>query len=186
MRYKAGLETRDKILQATGALIAETGLEGTTIKAICGRAGVLPGSFYNIFDSKEQAIITVVREAINAVDPDPEHLGTDTLDDLVDAYIRFTVEQEDLARVYVRMAVSGTKDNSELRGRMLRHHEGRVSRFAAAIGRQHPELADGEARQRAETLVSSLNGIAIHRVLDPAFDVALHARSLVNMTLAPV
>ena len=86
MRYKAGLETRDKILQATRSLIAEVGLEGTTIKAICDRAGVLPGSFYNLFDSKEQVIITVVREAIDAVDPDPEHLGTDTVADLVDAY----------------------------------------------------------------------------------------------------
>lgn len=186
MRYKAGLETRDKILLATRSLIAEVGLEGTTIKAICEQAGVLPGSFYNLFDSKEQVIITVVREAIDAVDPDPEHLGTDTLADLVDAYIRFTVEQADLARVYVRIAVSGTRDNSDLRGRMLRHHDGRVSRFAAAIEREHPELNDGNATQRAETLVSSLNGIAVHRILDPEFDVALHARSLVQMTLAPV
>ena len=185
MRYKAGLETRDRILQATRALIAEGGLEGTTIKAICDRAGVLPGSFYNLFDSKEEVIITVVREAIEAVDPDPEHLGNDTLDDLVGAYIRFTVETGDLARVYVRIAVSGTKDNSELRGRMLRHHDGRVSRFAAAIEREHPELDSNSAKQRAETLVSSLNGIAIHRVLDPTFDVALHARSLVSMTLSP-
>jgi len=186
MRYKAGLETRDKILQATRSLIAEVGLEGTTIKAICDRAGVLPGSFYNLFDSKEQVIITVVREAIDAVDPDPEHLGTDTLADLVEAYIRFTVEQGDLARVYVRIAVSGTRDNSDLRGRMLRHHDGRVSRFAAAIAREHPELDLAQATQRAETLVSSLNGIAVHRILDPEFDVALHSRALVHMALAPV
>ena len=185
MRYKAGLATRDKILLATRSLIADVGLEGTTIKAICEEAGVLPGSFYNLFDSKEEVIITVVREAIDAVDPDPEHLGTDTLAELVDAYIEFTIEQADLARVYVRIAVSGTRDNSDLRGRMLRHHDGRVSRFAAAIAREHPELNDGHATQRAETLVSSLNGIAVHRILDPEFDVALHARSLVQMTLAP-
>jgi AcrR family transcriptional regulator len=184
MRYKAGRETRDKILSATRSLIAKVGLEGTTIKAICEAAGVLPGSFYNLFDSKEQVIITVVRQAIDAVDPDPEHLGTDTLADLVDAYIEFIVEQGDLARVYVRIAVSGTKDNSDLRGRMLRHHDGRVSRFAEAIAREHPELSDALATQRAETLVSSLNGIAVHRVLDADFDVALHARSLVHMTLS--
>ncbi|MGB7860844.1 MAG: hypothetical protein WBM90_10135, partial [Acidimicrobiia bacterium] len=130
-------------------------------------------------------IITVVREAIDAVDPDPDHRGTDTLSDLVDAYIRFIVEQDDLARVYVRIAVSGTNENSELRGRMLRHHDGRVSRFAAAILREHPGMAEGEASQRAETLVSALNGIAVHRVLDPTFDVSLHARSLVSMTVTP-
>ena len=125
MHYKAGLQTRDKILDATRRLIAEAGLEGTTIKAICDRAGVLPGSFYNLFDSKEQAIVTVVREAIEAVDPDPEHLGKDTLTALVDAYIVFMTEQADLAGVYIAIAVSGSRNNPDLRGRFLRHHEGR-------------------------------------------------------------
>lgn len=71
MRYRRGIEARERILNATRSLIADVGLEGTTIKAICSRAEVLPGSFYNLFDSKEQAILTVVREAIDAVDPDP-------------------------------------------------------------------------------------------------------------------
>ena len=87
MRYKAGLETRDRILEATRGLIAEEGLEGTTIKAICDRAGVLPGSFYNLFSSKEEAILSVVRDAIDAVDPDPSHEGPDDIDALVDAYV---------------------------------------------------------------------------------------------------
>ena len=181
MRYKAGLETRDRILEATRSLIADAGLEGTTIKAICDSAGVLPGSFYNLFDSKEQAIITVVREAIDAVDPDPEQQGTDTLDELVEAYLSFVVSQPDLARVYVRIAVSGTRDNSDLRGRMLRHHEGRVARFADAIGREHPNLGSELSAERAETLVTSLNGMVIHKVLDPDFDVARQARSLTQL-----
>lgn len=173
-------------MDATGGLIAEVGLEGTTIKAICERAGVLAGSFYNLFDSKEQAIMAVVREAIDAVDPDPDHLDTDTLADLVDAYVRFTVKEGDLARVYVRIAFSSSRNDSELRGRMLRHHEGRVTRFAEAIAREQPNLTIAEATQRAETLVSALNGVAIHRILDSTFDVALHANSLLNSVTTSV
>ena len=186
MRYKAGLQTRDKIIEATRGLIAENGLEGTTIKAICERAGVLPGSFYNLFDSKEQAVLTVVRDAIDAVDPDPRHQGPDSLRDLVDAYVRFVTEQSELARVYIGIAVSGSRANPELRGRVVRHHEGRVARFAAAIGSEHPEMSAVDASRRAETLVTALNGIALHRVLDPDFDVATHARSLLTdiLTLA--
>lgn len=184
VRYKAGIETRDKILAATRKLIATEGLDGTTIKAICEVAGVLPGSFYNLFDTKEQAIITVVRQAIDAIDPDPEHLGTDTLSDLVEAYIRFVTEQDDLARVYIRIAVSGTVP--EIRGRIMRHHEGRVARFAGAISREHPDLSEAEALRRSETLVSSLNGITLHRVLDPGFDAAVHARALLSDALAGV
>jgi AcrR family transcriptional regulator len=187
MRYKAGLETRDKILEATRTLIADSGLEGITIKAICDNAGVLPGSFYNLFDSKEQVVITVVREAIDAIDPDPDHVGaTDTLSDLVDAYIRFVTEQSDLASVYIAIAVSGQRNNEDIRGRFIRHHEMRVTRFAAAIEREHPGIAPTEKTRRAETLVSALNGITLHGVLDPNFEVARHARALLNGALLPI
>lgn len=183
MRYKAGLETRDKILESTRAQIAELGLEGTTIKTICDAAGVLPGSFYNLFDSKEQAILTAVRAAIDAVDPDPEHEGKDTLDDLINAYLRFVEEQSDLARVYIRIAVAATRNSPELRGRILRHHEGRVQRFAAAMQRERKDLADDEARNRAEALVSALNGLTLHYTIDPGFDVAHFARLLKKVAI---
>lgn len=184
MRYKAGLQTRERIIEATRSLIADAGLEATTIKAICERAGVLPGSFYNLFDSKEQVVITVVREAIDAVDPDPDHRGPDRISELVDAYLRFITEQSELARVYIGIAVSGSRNNPELRGRVIRHHEGRVARFAAALEGEQPLFPSAEALRRAETLVTALNGIALHRVLDPEFDVAIHAKSLVNDALA--
>jgi AcrR family transcriptional regulator len=184
MRYKAGLETRDRILDATRTLIAKTGLDGTTIKAICDEAGVLPGSFYNLFDSKEQAILSVVRQSIDAVDPDPDHKGPDSLLDLIEAYIRFVTGERDLAKVYVRIAVAGSGNNAEIQGRMMRHHEGRVSRFTAAIALEHPEMRPEEAARRAETLVISLNGITLHQIVDPHFDVATHARGLLNDALA--
>ena len=186
MRYKAGLETRDRILAATRRLIARDGMDATTIKAICHEAGVLPGSFYNLFDSKEQATLTVVREAIEAVDPDPNHTGPDSLADLVEAYIRFIVEESDLARVYIRLAVSGGANNEDIRGRAIRHHQARVDRFTTAISNEHAALSESEAERLAETLVTSLNGMSLHRVLDPSFDVAVHARDLLANTLAGV
>jgi len=184
MRYKAGLETRDRILESTRAQIAELGLEGTTIKTICDAAGVLPGSFYNLFDSKEQAILTAVRVAIDAVDPDPERAGTDTLDDLVNAYIRFVNEQDDLARVYIRIAVAAGRANPELKGRVLRHHEGRVKRFSEALQRERPDLTLEEADNRAEALVSALNGVTLHRTIDTEFDVGHFAHILKRVATA--
>ena len=184
MRYKAGLETRDRILESTRAQIAELGLEGTTIKTICDAAGVLPGSFYNLFDSKEQAILSAVRVAIDAVDPDPEHSGTDTLDDLVNAYVRFVNEQGDLARVYIRIAVAAGRANPELKGRVLRHHEGRVKRFSEALQRERPDLTADEADNRAEALVSALNGVTLHRTIDTEFDVEHFAHILKRVATA--
>ncbi len=182
MRYKAGLETRDRILEATRNQISESGLEGTTIKTICESAGVLPGSFYNLFDSKEQAILTAVRTAIDAVDPDPEHEGKDTLEDLINAYIRFVEEQGDLARVYIRIAVAAGQNSPELTGRILRHHEGRVKRFTDALLREKPGLDPEVAEFRAEALVSALNGVTLHRSIDASFEVGQYARLLLGVT----
>jgi AcrR family transcriptional regulator len=186
MRYKAGIETRDRILEATRNLIATEGMDGTTIKAICDQAGVLPGSFYNLFDSKEQVILTVVRQAIDAIDPDPNHKGPDSLADLVEAYVGFVLGQGELARVYIRLAVSGGVNNKEIEGRIMRHHQARVARFKTAVEQGHPSLSDSDAERLAETLVTSLNGMTLHRVLDPTFDIALHARGLLANTLAGV
>jgi AcrR family transcriptional regulator len=177
-RYRAGIETRRRILDATRVLLADVGLEGTTLKAICDRAGVRAGSFYNLFDTKEEAILTVVREAIEAVDPDPEHEGRDTVAELVEAYISFIEGQPILARVYIQIAVGGANTTDHLSGRVLRHHRRRSERFTAAMRRDHPEFTPDEARHRAILLVSTLNGLALSRVVDPSFDLAAHAKAL--------
>ncbi len=178
MRYRSGLETRHKILDATRQLLAEVGLDGTTIKAICDRAGVRAGSFYNLFDSKEEAILTAVREAITAVDPDPAGLGQETIGDLIEAYVRFVTREPVLARVYLRIAVGGGMSDSAIAERVLRHHQARVERFRDALLREDEGLTKEAAELAAEATLASLNGYAIHSILDPSFDFARHAERL--------
>jgi AcrR family transcriptional regulator len=178
VRYRAGLETQEKILSATRSLLAEVGLEGITLKGICERAGVLPGSFYNLFETKEEAVVTVVRQALEAVDPDPNRRGRDTVEDLVEAYIRFIAGEPVLARIYVQLAVAGSADDHRLRGRILRHHANRLDRFTDGLCRSRPGLASAEARRKAEFLLAALQGLTIWNVLDPGFDFAAHARDL--------
>ncbi len=173
-RYQVGIRTETKILEATRELLAEGGLDAVTLKAICDRAGVQAGSFYNIFTSKEQAIMQVTKEAIQAVDPDPEASGTETLDDLVDAYIRFVTDQSNLARVYLQIAVSSSSDDSVAR-RFLRHHVRRVERFADALERETDASISGETTEKAEVLLGALDGLAFRWVLDRSFDFARHA-----------
>ncbi len=179
VRYQVGIRTERKILEATRKLLAEGGLDAATLKAICDRAGVQAGSFYNIFPSKEQAILQVAREAIQAVDPDPELSGTETLDDLVDAYIRFITDQSDLARVYLQVAVSGSNDDSVVR-RFLRHHVRRVERFADAMVRESLAATPEEAIAKAEVLLGALDGLSFRWVLDRSFDFTRHARFAVS------
>ena len=177
MRYRVGLETKDRILEATRLLVGENGLEGTTIKSICERAGILPGSFYNLFDSKEEVVLAVVREAIQAVEPDPQ--APADIHSLVDAYVRFFEEEGDLARVYLEVAVTRAIRDEQLRGRVTRHHQRRVERFRealAAIGSEQPT-------EMAELLLATLNGLGLRRLLDPEFDLRRQAGLL--LTLRP-
>lgn len=175
MRYRVGLETRGKILAATRDLIGESGLEGATIKAICERAGVLAGSFYNLFATKDEAILAVVREAIEMVEPDPKESAD--VKALVDAYVRFIEEQEAVARIYVMVALGRAVREEDLRTRVLRHHERRVARFEAAM------RAAGvpDPAEMAELMVAALNGLALHRLLDPGFDLRGQAQRLLTL-----
>ncbi len=169
-RYQVGVQTEAKIVEATRSLLAEGGMEAATLKAICDRAEVRSGSYYNLFDSKEEAIIRVVRESIRAVDPDPQHEGTDTVDDLVDAYIRFFVEEPKMARVYVMAAVTGDSPGNGARKRFLRHHQRRVERFGEAMQRGDTSLTPEESATSAELLLASLDGLAFRWALDRDFD----------------
>jgi len=180
MRYKSGLQTRQRILDATRALLGDHGLDATTVGAICETAGIGAGSFYNLFESKEQAILTVAREAITAVDPDPSGTGTDRLAALVDAYVTFLEDQPQLARVYVVIAVGGGLTDPQIRGRILRHHQERIARFTDAVHRTDPALTDAEALVAAEALLAALNGYAFHAMLDAEFDFGGHARRLLK------
>jgi AcrR family transcriptional regulator len=181
MRNRAGVETAERIVAATRMLLAERGLEATTVKAICDAADVRAGSFYNLFESKEELVLMVIRQAIRAVDPDPGRTGTESVADLVDAYVEFVTHERTIARVYLTVAVSGAVTDDGIRGRVLRHHEERIERFTAAMLRDRPDLSERQAREVMEALLAALNGYAFHSFLDQTFDLAGHARKLLEL-----
>jgi AcrR family transcriptional regulator len=177
-RYRVGLETRERILSATRRLLGEVGIEGVTLKAITDQASVGAGSFYNLFDSKEEVVFEVVREAIEAVDPDPAGAGTDTLADLLEAFVQFVTESTPIARIYLQLAVGRGLTDAQVAARVLRSHRRRVERFADAVRRDRPELDEAEAEAEAELLLASLTGLALTALVDATFDMRAHAARL--------
>ncbi len=180
MRYKAGLATRERILSAIRELLSERGLEATTVTAVCERADIGAGSFYNLFESKEEAVLAVIREAIDAVDPHPDGEADDTLADLIAAYVKFITGNPQLARVYIIIAVGVGLTDPEVAARVMRSHEVRVDRFRRALRRRRPELSSEEATVEVEGLLAALVGLSVHRMLDPHFDFEQHALRLIG------
>ncbi len=176
-RYRVGLETRERILAATRRLLSEVGIEGVTLKAITNQARVGAGSFYNLFDSKDDAVFEVVREAIEAVDPDPAGVGSDSLADLVDAFVAFMTGSSPIARIYLQLAGRGLTDPA-IAARVLRSHRRRVERFADAWQREEPQIPPEEAERRAELMLAALTGLGMTALMDPSFDMRRHAVEL--------
>ncbi|MBY5163883.1 TetR/AcrR family transcriptional regulator [Salsipaludibacter albus] len=177
-RYRVGIETRERILDATRQVLGDQGLESATLKAITDRAGVGAGSFYNLFESKEAAIWEVLAEAITAVDPDPDGHGSETVDDLVTAFVAFvTGETATLARIHLQLAGMALTA-PDVAAPIARSHARRVDRFQAAMRRHDPELDQATAVAHAELLLGALTGLAIRNAMDPDFDLAAHAAAL--------
>jgi AcrR family transcriptional regulator len=177
-RYRVGLETRERILAATRRVVNEVGIEGVTLKAITDQASVGAGSFYNLFGSKEDAVLEVVRQAIESVDPDPEGAGTDTLEDLVDAFVTFFTDSRPIARIYLQLALARGLTDRRVADRVNRSHRRRVERFADAWERHDPSIDGTEAEVRAELLVGGLMGLGLNALVDPRFDMRSHALRL--------
>lgn len=56
---------RDELLELAAAMIAERGLRATTVRDIADSAGILSGSLYHHFKSKEQMVEEVLREFLD-------------------------------------------------------------------------------------------------------------------------
>ena len=186
-RYRAGLETQARILDATRQLLSDVGLEGATLKAICERAEVGAGSFYNLFDSKEEAVLSVVRESIAAVDPTSAGRGPgdERVGDLVDAYLKFLTGEPGLARIYLQAAVAWGLQDPALASRFRRHQDHRRDRLRAALAREVPSLAAPAARRRAELLLAALNGLSVNWLLDPEVELQGHRDRLIALAVRP-
>lgn len=174
-RNRTGRATEHRILTAIRALLASGGLDNVTISAICEHAGIRAGSFYNLFPSKEGAVLAVISHAIQAFDPDPEGAGGFTSTDLVDQYASFVENNPDLARIYMQLAAAGEGAGTDIAARIAHHNENRIARFAAAPG--GPNTAAG-----ARILVAGLNGLVLNWLVEPSIDLRGLAMQLVAAT----
>ena len=64
---RAGSERRDEILAIASELFAARGFAATTVREIADAAGILSGSLYHHFDSKESMADELVRELLERV-----------------------------------------------------------------------------------------------------------------------
>jgi AcrR family transcriptional regulator len=97
-----GFLSREHILEATEACFAESGYDGTTIRAIAGRLGCAVGSIYRYFADKRDLLLAMTSRLFAPV--------IDTLDtgaDLaasIEVYVQTVRDQEDKYRLMMWLA----------------------------------------------------------------------------------
>ncbi|MEM9620892.1 MAG: TetR/AcrR family transcriptional regulator [Pseudomonadota bacterium] len=52
------------ILESTRAMLAEVGYSSTTIRGLADRAGVAPGTLYNLYNSKDELVLAAVEDLL--------------------------------------------------------------------------------------------------------------------------
>ena len=58
---------RDELLSLAAAMFAERGLRATTVRDIADAAGILSGSLYHHFDSKEAIVDELLRDFLEGL-----------------------------------------------------------------------------------------------------------------------
>src|SRR5438093_11126203 len=73
---REGSGRRADVVQLAGELFAQKGYRATTVREIADAAGILSGSLYHHFDSKESIGAEILSGVITAVLPDYRAAGT--------------------------------------------------------------------------------------------------------------
>jgi AcrR family transcriptional regulator len=168
LRERKRAETRDHLETAAVTLVLKKGIEHTTLDAICEMADVSTRTFFNYFDSKEDAILGLKETEITA------EIVTEVRDahpraDVVELTIRlmFRVLTPSIASSKLfkpRMKI--VKQHPQLLGRMANEMQRMSEQLIAAIepvlretaGFANADLAESELS--AEVILSLCSGAA--------------------------
>ncbi|MDQ1607650.1 MAG: hypothetical protein QOE16_382 [Microbacteriaceae bacterium] len=168
LRERKRVETRDRLQTAAVTLVDQRGMEHATLDAICKEADVSTRTFFNYFDSKEDAILGLEDVAITS----------DSVSDLLEAYVRsgpieLTIRMvfsllnpsvDSSALLPLRMKI--INQYPQLLGRMANQLQRMTQQLTAAMGpilRETSNFADQdetESKISVEILLSLCSGAA--------------------------
>ncbi|WP_405534095.1 TetR/AcrR family transcriptional regulator [Streptomyces sp. NBC_00075] len=182
-----GVESRQRILDATVEIAGERGYEGTSIAAVSAKCGLPASSIYWHFKDKDDLIAAVIERSFEtwlaAVDLPGEETGTplERVTAMAANVARSLVDAPDFLRLGLMLALE--RRPSEPRGRtvFLQVREIARQRVVEVVEALFPELDEAAVHTLTTYAVAGADGLFIHReVHGEAVDLVamfeLHAR----------
>lgn len=175
---------RRQIVDGTIALIADRGYAGASLSAIAGRSGISKAGVLYHFAGKDQVIaaalghvveqvVTVVGERVDAA-AGPAGM--------LDAYVRGMLEHLHAHPTHVRVLVEVLGQGGSAQDGGPADRTGRWEAVAGilAAGQQAGEFRMFDTRVMALVIGGAMDGVLVHWLTDPAFDLAAATDELVT------
>lgn len=153
---------RQEVLDAAAALICRHGYHATSVRDIAGATGMLPGSIYYHFASKDELLVAVyaegVRRIAERVDAAVAKASTPMkrLEAACIAHLEMLLADSDYAQVVVRVLPDDVPTVSARLTALRDDYEARFRRLIAALA-----LPRGRRRYARLTLLGALNSAQI-------------------------
>lgn len=185
-----GNRRREQLIEAGVALLAEAGWPGVTTRALAERAdanvglihyhfGGLPDLHAAIAQKAAEEVIGPVLDALMQVED--LHAALDALGDLVPA----TTDAARTSRLAVELVAGGLRNpvlGEVLRGTLRRARAGIDARLAEL----HPSWPESRRSGAAVLVPALLDGLMLHRVLDPDLPVEQALATLGELFARPL
>ncbi|MGW2344387.1 TetR/AcrR family transcriptional regulator [Streptomyces sp. NPDC001661] len=184
-----GVESRQRILDATVEIAGERGYEGTSIAAVSAKCGLPASSIYWHFKDKDDLIAAVIERSfdtwLDAVQLPGEEAGSprERVTAMAAGIAKSLIEAPDFLRLGLMLALE--RRPAEPRGRavFLQVRETARTKIIEVIQELKPELDTDEAQTLATYAVAGADGLFVQReILGDSLDLVvmfeLHARLL--------
>lgn len=189
-RYEKKEETREALIAAATAELAEKGIEAASLNAICDRAGFTRGAFYVHFKDRDDLVAAVVERVIGSFQDQViatagagEDLTT-TIGRYVGAVLEGAPATAGTKRWQFHHTLAACAGSSKLRARYVALQKLAIERITAAAkaGQQaHVVREDVGAGTIAEILVVLTLGVAAAREIKMPFDLGAGGATLAKL-----
>ena len=169
---------RKEIIEAAYKCFFTKGFHNTTMQDIFTAAKLSPGAVYNYFASKEDLVISTVKESDTFILPQLATLSSEnpekTLHNLVDFWVSLLNKlPNELNRLHLDYYSEAT-NNEAIRQALL---ESQANVFAGLVKVFRPDQKTGAINSEHDPLslvlvmIAMVSGLRMHKLLDPDIDI---------------
>lgn len=184
MAERDAKDKRARIIAAAYRVLAEKGYEGATVKEIARAAGVAPGLVHYYFAGKDELLVAMLQEESQRYSAAMQRLAASVpAEDLTRLAMaepeRRTLEQPEWYRLrYALFALA--LHNPTLAPAVRRLLAGGRAGIATLVSKALGEQASNPDAVAA-VLLAAFDGLALQKIVDPAFDLEGAYRVLIRM-----